>query len=183
MTVIAALEYDGGVIVGCDTFLGFDFCSAPMDRPKWTVHGKVLIGTAGAVRSGQIAESVPLRGKPKKGENDIDFLRRALVEPIRRALHKAGALNAGPHQNTTDLTALIALHGRVYQLDEQLGLSRNACGYNAVGAGTMAAMAAFSATKGTKFSSPEKRMQKVLEASAEHTPFVSGPFYMVNLKA
>jgi ATP-dependent protease HslVU (ClpYQ) peptidase subunit len=170
MTVIVALEEDGKVWMGSDSFIGDDSWRDVSDTPKHFIRGELLFGFAGDIHATQVVEDlVPPRHKA--GEDDYGYLKR--VSAAIRKLHEKNKLTEKP-----DFSGLIGYRGKVYILFDDYGLHHSERGYAATGAGEQAACGALFAAKGRE---PKARILVALKAAATHSNAVCPPYRTISL--
>lgn len=179
MTVVVAVEHAGGVVLGCDSFLGSTSTNVTVDRPKWWANGSVIVAYAGSLRGAQVAEHwlAPFR-RAKRGETDESYLVTCVSASIRAAHEEVGG---DPEKLVSENGSvyLVAYRGRAYLLQGDYSVAHAAHGYLAIGAGEDVALGAMAATDGQP---ARDRVQRALEASARHCPMVRAPFRVTEQK-
>jgi ATP-dependent protease HslVU (ClpYQ) peptidase subunit len=172
LTVIVGLEHDGAFTIGADRFVGSSTWRDSMDRPKFVRRGQLVIGGAGSFRPTQIAEMIPLaRARQRKNEDDLDYLLRAVVQPIREA-------HAIDENLDTSWSFLLGYRGHIYTMMSGYGLFRSTRGFASIGAGDDFANAAMLANAHLP---PRKRVLATLEQTAQLCTVVAGPFDVVTV--
>ena len=138
MTIVAAIEYPGGVLVGCDTCVSIGSERDMEDRPKWSLRcdGAFLFAIAGDVRTIQLADSAEFPRQPD-GMTDQRYLEDIAVPAIIKA---AKSRSNRSWKNNFD--CLIAYHGGVYQVFTNGSVIRSGRKFAAVGSGGSLAKAA-----------------------------------------
>lgn len=171
MTVVAAIEVPGGVVMGCDSGVLVGTSVEVIDHAKWfrRLGGALVIGYAGDVRGAQVAQGVS-RFRPRKvGESDETYLGNVVAASIHRALyHAPGARNA-------DVGFLYVYCGRIYSPDASCGVTRSARRYGACGTGEDMAVGVIAALL-AEGREPEYAMGKALEVCGEHLTAIKPKF-------
>lgn len=178
MTLILGIEYDGGVVMGCDSFFGEDSYDL-MDRPKWTQRKNLLVATAGEMRMGQLVERAALKAKRRRGEDDVAFVLRAVIDPIH-----ASVRGEDPHKKS-DFEGLAVVDNRLYVLTADLGVYRSNRAWACIGSGSSAAGGILSVNQfGTdgEEKSPIARAREALIGSANTCAYVREPFHIVDVR-
>lgn len=175
MTLVCAVEFQGGTVVACDSYNGSDELRDVMDRPKWVRNGPVLIACSGSQRAMQVAQYATKFRYPKKGEEDLAYLIDAVAEPIREAIDDADAADG-----ECGLGSIVVFRGRAYLIDEAFGVTRSSYGYCAIGAGACYALALLGYT-GTLKMDAKTRALTALEWVERHCSLVSRPFTHITM--
>lgn len=165
MSVAVAVEATGGVVAGCDSFLGDESGAAcVLDRPKWWRASRDLVVLwTGDLAAAQAAERARPWPRQRAGEGDEPYLVR-VAATIRAA--QGAPKEADPY--------LFVLRGAVWTLAGGWSVHRAAEGYAAVGAGADVAVGALHATRRRAAAA---RVLAALQAAAAHCEAVRPPFY------
>lgn len=175
MTVIAAVEHPGGVLVGCDSCVAAGDALDTLDHPKWfRRRGGLLVAYAGSVRVAQAAELAPGWRGQREGEGDVDYLVNVVATAVRRAV------NAAPGARNGEASYLLAYRGRVYEMAGNCVVIRSAFGYGAIGSGESCAKGALSALVGKV--PPREALRAALAAAERHALGCKRPFRTVDLR-
>ena len=173
MTLICAIESKGAVIMCGDGLIGGDEgWRDQVDRPKFRRFGDILIGVAGSVRPTQIVETCNFR-RQHRDEDDYDYILTGVAEHIRLALKDGDG-------STENFSAIVAYHGKAYEMDGHCGFYRSSYGYHAVGSGAMLALGVLADTDGVE---PQARMERVFRAAGRHCSHISPKYSYVTLEA
>lgn len=174
MTCVIAIEQDGVAYIGSDSFLGTDLIRDSVDKPKFFFKGNSLvIGYAGSLRSAQIVEhSIKFR-RPRKGESIDRFLVKEVVAKIRAAFAEEGL------SDTCDTEFLVVCRNKIYMIQSDFSVARNAHGFLVIGSGQDFALGALAAIP--KDIPPKERIEKALSIAAEFSPHVCGPFHIIEV--
>lgn len=183
MTVIVALEADGRVHVGTDSYVGTEEDRDRGVDPKWFElgSGAVLAAYAGDLRAAQVTRHhAKVRAPTTREREDPErYLTRVVVPGVRRALDGEGALARSPSSGESMGAELVlAFAGRAWVVQADFSLVRSARGYIAAGAGCYAALGALAALRAAHpRMAPPQMVMAALRAAEECHPQVSGPFY------
>ena len=180
MTCIVGIETDDGVVIGGDSagVSGYSF-SVRMDE-KCFVNGPFIFGFTSSFRMGQLLHWSLSPPRLPEDDDDLDrFMVTEFVDIVRKCLIDGGyaTKESGAEEGGT---FLVGVAGRLYLIDSDYQVGRNACGYDAVGCGADIALGALHATTNQK--NAKKRILAALEAAEAHSAGVSGPFILVEDK-
>lgn len=173
MTCIVALEANGKVYMGSDTFGSNGYTGATYEAPKTFHNGSALIGICGSYRMGQLLQYALV--VPEETLTwDIDrWIALDLMPAIRTAFDAHGwdRLNEGRAKGGA---FLFAISGRCYEIQSDYSFLRSVNGEYAIGSGEYHARGSLHATR--DWAKPKKRVAAALAAAAEHVVSVDGPF-------
>jgi ATP-dependent protease HslVU (ClpYQ) peptidase subunit len=176
MTVIAAVEHPGGVLVGCDSCVAAGEVLDTLDHPKWfRRRGGLLVAYAGSVRVAQAAELSPRWRMQREGEGDVDYLVNVVATAVRRAV------NAAPGARNGEACYLLAYRGRVYEMAGNCVVVRSAHGYGAIGSGEAYAKGALGALLGGG-TPPRDALRASLRLAERHAVGCKAPFRIVDVR-
>ncbi len=162
MTAVVAVEYEGGVVVGCDSAITTDDGTRDLiDEPKWWRRGAALVAYAGDLQTAQAIKTATVRHRP--ASRDPALYVGALALKARDEIKRLAL--------SEDVSLLVALRGRVYVV-ELSGFARSAHGYAAIGSGAPFALGSLASTKGDA----HDRVTAALAAAARHSATCAPPF-------
>lgn len=176
MTCIVAVEHDGTVYMGSDRAGSSSWSIGIVDAPKTFRNGPLLIGYTTSFRMGQILQyglTVPSHTL----DWDVDrWVAIDLMGAVREAFeeHHWNKDNSGVAEGGS---FLVAVEGRAYEVQTDYSAIRNVAGEYATGSGEDFARGSLCSTRG--WDDPEARVLAALEAAAECSPSVAGPFDVV----
>lgn len=172
MTCIVAVETPAGVWMGGDRMASTWSNAIDLDQPKVFRNGGALIGSCGSVRQLQLlryALTVPEATLSWDVDRwvalDLTAAMLATAEQWQTSKVKEGV--AQSHN------ALLAIRGRVYELQSDYSFTRCSTGEYAIGSGYEYAFGSLHSTRGPM---TELRVRSALEAAAERCPTVRAPF-------
>lgn len=168
MTCLVALERNGRVWVGSDSFFGTDDVRDVVDRPKWFRRSGVFIGYAGSFRAAQVVENFATFRKRERGEAEAAYLVGTVASAFRKALNDARV------RSTTQF--LLAYRGKAYVLQEDYSVVRSSHGYVSIGAGAVFAHGALAVLSDGP--DPREIVEKALGAAGRHSTKVGGQFHV-----
>lgn len=133
MTVIVAIRRaDGGISMAADKRVTVkDGFRIPMKDSKLGTVGGMLVGVCGSTAPGEILLSCD--PPARDGLEPLHYLRTVLAPFLREKIAAAGL-------DDQDWGAMVAIEGRVFDLDEELGVTEINADYWAAGAGKLAAL-------------------------------------------
>lgn len=178
MTCIIAIEHEGRVLLGSDSFLGGAMVRDVIDRPKYfRVNENFAIGFAGGLRPAQVLEHEAKFPKQRKNQSDEKYLVN-IASAIRSTFEKQGALlkDEDTSQQTHDSLFIFALNGKAYIMQEDFSIIRSKLGCCSIGAGQDYAMGAMLALA---YHEPEQRAKIALDIATQLSPMVSAPHHFL----
>lgn len=147
---------------------------------KVFVTGEFVFGFTSSFRMGQLLR-YKLTPPPFLEATELDkYMATAFIDSVRQVFRDGGWMeyNDGVQRGGT---FLVGVRGCLYTIASDFQIGRSVAGYNAVGCGDDLAMGALYATR--SISSARKRAQTALEAAAEFSAGVVGPFNFVETEA
>lgn len=190
MTLVIGWEHKEKVYLAGDRFVGDSHYYDISDRPKiWTVSTKlngedlnVTVGGAGSYRVDHVLQNKLTNSEfSTKHESIDDWVTKDFVLEISDAF-KEDDISISKHEEGPTLLGcsefLLVVKGRLYAFLSDLAIHKSGRSFQAVGAGSFAAMGAWQVVKKNK-KSPEKKMMQVMEAAAEVSPQVKPPFDII----
>lgn len=172
MTCIVALETPRGVWMGADRASATDVTTVTMAVSKIYTNGPALLADCGDFRTGQLLQYALEVPESTLGW-DVD---RWVALDLSSAIREAFAAHGWDRSDNGVAEAtgfLLAIRGRVYEIQSDYSFLRNEAGEYAIGSGAHHALGALHATRSMK---PKDRILAALEAAAEHVVSVAGPF-------
>lgn len=158
MTTIIAVETDAGVQIACDSMAsGGD--KIDLEQPKVFTNNGVTYGVAGTVLYLNQLRHTELPPPPEDGSNLDHWVTMILVPVLREAAEAVGL----PKNDDGEYEAgvLLASHGKVYEINGNLGWVRNTSGRYSIGSGSFFAIGAMSAGAS---------VEEALAIAARHDP-------------
>ena len=180
MTIIIGIENDKGVVIGADTAISAWLITESALPKVFMIDDRFLFGGAGTPRANQLLRFGLEPKQQRDDEDDLAYLVTTVIPDIRQTLARGGALQDNDGMNATTNAFLMGYRGKLYNIDSDFQISRNSCGYSAVGSGSMVAMGAMSALTRTKLS-PSNRVQAALEITAQLDIYCAAPFTILSI--
>jgi len=180
LTVCVALEHEGKVILGTDSFVGNEISKDSVDGPKIFRIGQIAVAYAGGMRVPQIL--MHTLKVPRYSEAKASLWTVSLAEQIRRILVEYGAAGRNSEDgDTSSADMLIAVKGKVYTMQEDFAIYRVQRGYAAIGIGASYALGSLYTSGENGLTDPVHRVRLALRAAGQFSPAVSDPFWAVEV--
>jgi hypothetical protein len=188
MTLILGIESKAGALVASDSFVGnSETCNQwAADYPKIWRAGAYIIAQSGSTRVMDIVRWMKWPEPPKT--NVHRFLVAHAIPALRKALTDGGAMEHNTANTRTGadeacFTLVLAVRGRIYDIDMDFAVNRYASGYVTGGSGHAVATGALYAARAAKGNDGSEVMsrwhaRRALDAAAAHVATVRGPFKM-----
>lgn len=171
MTTIIGIEYEDSCFLVADSQTTDDsgkIYSHP-DVKKIAERGAFLVAGSGEVLPCDVAQHIWEPPTPtKKDRQDLyHFMISRAMPSLRKCLSENG-YNFDEAKNEARFQFLIAVCGEIFDVDQELSVSRSADGMYAVGSGAAYALGAMHAGADA---------HKAMEIAAKITAFTAGPYY------
>lgn len=172
MTCIVGIADGDNVWIGGDRASSDGNTILSLSRPKVARHGEYLIGYAGSLGIGQLAQMIDI---PPAVRNIEKVLRTTFVKSLKSAIEEFG--NASHlEDNSTDF--LVGVKGRLFEIssdDWQVG----EYAYSAIGSGNNIALGSLHTTQNWKDN--HKRIHVALDAAITLSPSCQGPIDILKI--
>lgn len=132
MTTIIAIESPHIVQIGYDS-LATGHSSFDLEQPKVFVNNGVVYGVAGRLSLATELKHSQLPKLPAPGTNLDSWVTSTLIPRIRTVLNRGGGRMG---EDNFEISMLIVVNERVYQISGDLGWHRRTDGIYAVGSGS-----------------------------------------------
>lgn len=184
MTVIIGLKHEGQVWVGADSFCSNGDLSSRVASPKvFRVHEPnnkrpILMASCGDVRAHQLLRygfQVPAL---VSGVDLMHYLVCDFCEAARARLREGGVVFKEDGADGFQGGLLLAMENRLFVLTRGFSVEESVRPFYAFGAGGEFASGALF---GSAHLEPESRVRQAMEAAADLSPSVCGPFYIEKL--
>lgn len=177
MTCIVGIEHNGKVLIGGDSagVAGYSL-TIRADEKVFTTCDTFAFGFTSSFRMGQLLR-YKLQPPPFAEGLDLDqFMATSFIDSVRKVLFDGGFIET--HDGAIrGGTFLVGVRGRLYCVGGDFQVGRSAAGYDSVGCGFELALGALHATAAVK--SARRRAEAALEAAAQFSAGVAGPFHFV----
>lgn len=177
MTCIVGLVHKNKVYIGGDSagVAGYDI-SIRKDK-KVFQNGPMIFGFTSSFRMGQLLQYALVIPDHPKDMDTFQYMTVILVDAIRACMLKGGFLYKDKEQESGG-TFLVGYKGRLFRIAGDFQVGEHVCLYDAVGCGDNFALGSLFTSKSMK---PKDRVKKALEAAANFSAGVIGPFNIVEL--
>lgn len=177
MTCIIGLEYKGKVYMGADSASSNSYSINISGNPKLFRLGPFLIGFTSSWRMGQLIQHQLGDVAIQTTEDDLTYLVRCFIEPVRACLKDHGYAMVKENQETGGYF-LVAFNERIYKVQDDFSVLYDVKGLQCAGSGEYYAEAAMLALTALP---PKKRIREALRIAAVLSPSVCAPFHIERL--
>lgn len=160
MSVVVAVTCPGGVWVGYDLAVSVGE-ERDLDDSKAFLASGVGIGTAGDARLSQLLRYGFEWKLPKRGGDLREWCCKTFV-PDFQALLRASK------PKIRDFSVMLALHGEVLTLGEDMVVSKSMHGYAAIGSGISHSLGSLATTESLIADNPRQRCELAVASAARH---------------
>jgi ATP-dependent protease HslVU (ClpYQ) peptidase subunit len=152
------------------------FATTRKDRKVFEV-GEYLIGFTTSFRMGQILMHGWEPPQPPRANSALfGFMVTDFVDSVRQRF-KGGGFGKVENGEETGGAFLIAVRGRLFEIEEDYQVGETCNGFAAVGCGREVALGSLFSTKGNE---PRARVVTALKAAEEFSTSVRGPFTVLH---
>lgn len=164
MTCAVGVEAQGGVWMAADSKIGnTHYCDVTADVKLVPIGGnpRMVFGASGLPR---VAAAIALIRAPRRPRTDTDY------SYVCRTL-EAILADLRASETPLELALVVGYHGRIYEIDSALSVTRSVYGYAATGSGYPYALGSLASTSGDA----KKRAVSAVAAACRHCPTVGEP--------
>lgn len=181
MTAVIGVVEDRTVWLGGDSAGVGGLSMQTRSDPKVFKSGEFVLGYTTSFRMGQILEHHLVAPQPFEGEAGMPYMVKRFVPAVKTLLKEHGFQES---QNGRDSggTFLVGYRGELYEIEDDYQVARVMQSYHAVGCGRDLALGSLFTTSDFAWS-PKVRIRKALEAAAEFSAGVRGPFTIISTSA
>ena len=184
MTCIVGIEHETGVYIGGDSagIAGWELTVRA--DPKVFRVGEFVYGIAGSFRMGNLLRYAFLPPPPPKKRKHLDaYMVTAFVDTLRAVVEAGGTREKKNEvESLHNSSFLVAVRGRLFEIDSDFQVGRPASGYAAIGCGSSVALGALHAlVVGVGLTHPTDCVAAALRAAEAHNIGVRGPFIIEHL--
>lgn len=176
MTCIVAIKDGGKVHMGCDSIGSDGWRREARTRPKLFRNGPLLIGYTTSFRMGQLLELNLSAPKMLPDEDPFAWMVKEFIPAARSAL-KDGGFATKKEDREAGGDFLVALRGRLFEVQDDYHVGETDRGYASVGSGEPFAMGSLFSTNGQPAAD---RLRIALEAAHEMCATVAPPFHYLS---
>lgn len=179
MTAIVAVAEDGKVWMGGDSAGTGSLSIQTRADPKVFINGDFIFGYTSSFRMGQLLEHSFTPPTPYVGESGMAYMVNRFVPAVKRCL------SDGRYESTSEGqdyggTFITGHAGEIYEIGNDYQVARVTQSYAACGCGCDLALGSLHTTQEYQFT-PEERIYAALEAAAEYSNSVRGPFHVISI--
>jgi 20S proteasome alpha/beta subunit len=182
VTCVVGVRGRRGVLLAGDSQISTDTTKRQIKQPKTYQLSELLaIAYCGSGRLGQILTfHLEELDDPPLGRDEERWIVRDFVPFLRDATEQAGHLHIRHNvEHLGDSAFLLAVRGRLFTVDSDLGVNEERLAYSSLGSGEDVAIGAMRAAAGdVEDPLPDARLEKIatigIKASSEFTNFVGG---------
>lgn len=178
MTAIVGLVHGGKVWIGSDSAGVGGLALNTRKDPKVFRNGEFIFGYTTSFRMGQLLEfdlSPPVQ---MDSEPIMQFMVKRFVPAVRDCL-KTGGFQSVEKGQEYGGTFLVGYRGELFEIESDYQVSRVQTPFNACGCGRDIALGNLHATQRMRVR-PDIRITMALEAAAEFSAGVRGPFTIIS---
>ena len=186
MTCIVGLEYEDGVIIGCDAAAVTGSLKMITTTPKVFRLQNLLIGYTWSFRMGQVLQYAKDIPDLTNTNSNYEYLVSDFVPFVRSLFKDAGIMKV---ENSVEEGGqfLVGIRGQLFEINSDFCVLRYEDGFNAVGSGQSYALGALYSRSGRFLSTPnlewKKKLVEIGLETAEHfCTTVSSPFKIMVLE-
>ena len=178
MTAIAGVVDQGKVWIGGDS-AGVGHLSIQVRTdPKVFKNGEFVIGYTSSFRMGQILEHHLQIPVPLEGQGGMSYMLKSFIPAVKACLKDHG-FQKTVYGEDSGGTFLAGYRGELYYIEDDYQVGRIKDSYYACGCGRDLVLGSLYTTK-TMDMSPTQRIELALNAAAEFSAGVRGPFNILS---
>lgn len=178
MTAIAGLKHRGDVWLGADSAGSAGHYLSVHQEPKVYRRGEIGIAFTSSFRFGQLLQHTlvvpPILKSDLHAWMVVDF-----VGAVRTCLRAGGWLKKKEEQESAG-TCLVAVRGRLFQMQDDLQISERAGDFDVSGCGHDLLLGALASQP--KSMAPRTRVRSALGIAARYSAWVAPPFRILCIK-
>lgn len=176
MTCIVGLVDSGNVYLGGDSAGVAGLSISIRDDQKVFDNGPFIMGFTTSFRMGQLLRYKFNAPKQNTNQSDMAYMVTDFVDSLRKTFGDNGFGKTHDKDNNEGGQFLVGYNGSLYTVHEDFQVGIPHLQYDAVGCGSDIALGSMYSSKGKK---PLERIKLALEAAAQFSAGVAGPFYFV----
>lgn len=139
-----------------------------------------VIGLTGRVNISNYIKYGFLAPEIEKDEDFTVYLVSTFLPELKKGLKEAGIIKVDNSMTDINAEFLLFYKGKVYKVDDSLGITDTDFDFDAVGSGSEYALGSLSTT--SKKMKPENRVKKAIEVASDHTRSVGFDIDIVRLR-
>lgn len=183
MTCIVGAIEEGRIILGADSAASCDHEIYRMQERKVFRNGPYVIGVTGSYKIGELLRFKAQLPEPPTDPTDLKpFFVRHLMPKIAGIVRAEGAAHDGRLLLGPRTGLLLGCRGKLWHVDPDLTVLCEG-NFASIGSGRLRAYAALYVLEKAGVGPAKRRVELALEAAAEYTASVRGPWQFVELSA
>lgn len=177
MTCIVGIAQGGRVYIGGDSAGVGGWSMAVRSDQKVFANSGFLFGFTSSFRMGQLLQYAFTPPAMREDADLFAYMVTDFVDSVRECFKQGGFAEKDKEAESGGFF-LVGTRGRLFQIQCDYQVGERACGWDAVGCGEDLALGALYATQSR---TPTKRIETALNAAAEYSAGVRGPFHILSL--
>jgi ATP-dependent protease HslVU (ClpYQ) peptidase subunit len=178
MTCIVAVEYEGGVVMASDSFIGNEESAELSAEPKISERDGIAIGFCGGVLITTWLSGIKIPSR-KRAHSPRDYVSQLAMGLRSAAIEARVAGSDGESSPSSGSLLLVACGGQAWVVQPDFSVYRSAHGYTSIGSGAAYALGSLTTTRGA----PRHRARAAIQAAIRHCPSVRAPIHIVEVPA
>jgi len=181
MTAIAGIVTPNNEIwIGGDRAASNRWTIQSKRSPKVFRIGEFLFGGSGSIRAIQVAQYSFSPPTPNEGEDVMHYMASSFIRSLRQAMENARSTQNHNGEESIGTNFMVAYRKRLFTIYSDYQVMETSTGYAAIGSGAEVCLGSLHATESTKLKA-RTRIERALQAAEDHTPYVRGPFDVIQL--
>lgn len=185
MTCIVGLVENGTIYIGGDSAgvdETFSICTRADEKVFVNETEDMIVGFSGSFRIGQLLRYAFVAPPQKVGQDDMAYLVTDFIDALRTMQKDKGSMKKENELEEHSASFLFGFNKKLYVVESDFQVAQPLENYVACGCGADIALGAMYATKHLKMK-PKVRLELALNAAAEYSAGVRGPFVIKKLSA
>lgn len=175
--IVGLVASDGTIWIGGDSLASYGYDVCGVVNSKVFRVGEMLIGASGSARLAQLVQHAFVAPAHPAGMDTLTYLVAVYARSLRACLTEHHHITNDDDEGIAG-TLLIGYQSRLFKMQSNLSLLEPHSNYTALGIADGVALGSLSATPRL---SARKRVRLALEAAAEYSGAVRGPFVIETL--
>ena len=174
MTAIVGFTDGKRTWIGGDSAASSENYIETRSEPKVFKKGEMIFGYTNSFRFGQILEyHLRMPSRKQNTKKDIEYIIKDLIPAIKKVVQNHS------EEEFPDGDFLIGYRGNLYVIERDFQVGKINKDFHAAGCANEIALGCFMGLKDNKMT-PEKRLNKVLNACYEFSSYVRPPFHIIS---